>query len=571
MGLVIGAIAGGAAIAFHELLDLATLLFLGKGAGFIPPQALGEGGMDFVLPERKYLLPLIAGIGGFLGALLVERFGPEARGPGADAAINAFHNREGIIPKPIPPIKLIASVLTIGAGGSAGREGPMILIGGGIGSLIADLFHLSPRDRRIALAAGIGAGISAIFKAPLGGAILGAEILYRRDFEVEAIMPSFIASVVSYSIFCSRYGWGPIFETGGDISFPYPQTLLSFVLLGFACALVGIVYAETLRKFRALFRRLDLPFVVKPLLGGLAAGGIGILLPQVLGVGYGWLQLAVLGELPLWLMFGAMLGKIAATGLTLGSGGSGGEFAPALFVGGMLGGTLWGVFHRLIPFATPPEPASFVIIGMMALLGGISKAPLAVIIMIAEMTRGYSLLIPSMIATTIAYLATRRHTLFESQAPSRIESKAHRLEYSIPLLERLKVGEAMSPDPITAAPSDTAAKLARILQERKIDAVPIVENGMLVGIVATLDLAPLSPRDRERIRAEEIMTRDLIIAFPDENLYEALRKMSRYDISHLPVVKREDPRKLVGIITPADITRYYTLQLRSLHEAESEG
>ena len=276
-------------------------------------------------------------VGGLLGGIIVFGLAPEAEGHGTDAAIEAFHEKGGRIRAHIPFVKLVASSLTIGSGGSAGREGPTAQIAAGFGSWLGGLFDLSAADRRTALAVGVGAGIGAIFKAPLGGAILSAEILYVRDFELDALVPGFIASVVGYSIFGAWAGWEPVFGKGLGLTFSQPDSLVWYAALGIACGLGGIGYVRAFYGSRRLFHAVPLPRFIKPAIGGLGVGLIALVYPQVLSMGYGWLQLAIDGNsqaLGLDTMVVLVVVKVVTTSLTIGSGGSGGVFAPGLFIGG---------------------------------------------------------------------------------------------------------------------------------------------------------------------------------------------------------------------------------------------
>jgi CIC family chloride channel protein len=233
-------------------------------------------------------LPLVVAVGGLISGAIVFGLAPEAEGHGTDAAIDAIHHRGGRIRARIPPIKLIASAITIGSGGSGGREGPAAQISAGFGALLATWLRLSPQDRRIAVAAGMGAGIGAIFRAPLGGAVMAAEILYLHDLEVEAIIPGLIASIVGYTVFGAFFGFEPIFGAQPDIALESPIQLPYYAALGIACGLVGIVYAKSFYGISNAFHRLRFPRWVKPAIGGLAVGFIGVALPQVLHTGYGW-------------------------------------------------------------------------------------------------------------------------------------------------------------------------------------------------------------------------------------------------------------------------------------------
>ncbi len=562
LGVLIGIVAGGSSIFFYLIIKWATWLFLGIGAGYLPPVPEGEE-TNTILEQasRLWMLPIITTIGGFLSGLIVYRWAPEAEGHGTDTAINSFHNKDGFIRRRVPLVKMLASAITIGSGGSAGREGPVALIGAGFGSTIADFFRLNNNDRRIALAVGIGAGIGSIFKAPLGGAILSTEILYRRDFEVEALLPSFIASITGYSIFASWHGWMPIFGFETGLTFQHPEELVGYALLGVACGIFGKLYGWSFYSIRNFFRRMQVPNYLKPSLGGLVVGIIAIFLPQVLGMGYGWLQLAIDGNftaLPLVTVITLIFAKIAATGFSIGSGGSGGVFAPGIFIGGMVGEVLWYGLHSFTTFV-PTNPSAFVIVGMMALFGGIAKAPLAIMIMVSEMTSSYSLLAPCMLSVAVAYVLTGRSYIYEHQVNSKADSPAHKHEYSVPYLKKVKIKDAMVTHIITGSPNMSLTQIADLIKSNGIEAVPIVSNGSLVGIIANLDLARIPETEWSQITAGEVMSSKLIVGYDHETLYDALARMTENGISHLPIVEQYNPEHLLGILTVSDIARTYNL------------
>jgi CIC family chloride channel protein len=429
IGALIGVVAGLGAIVFYSAIALCTHLFLVLGAGFTPPSPAGEGATRLQPIARPWLLPVVTTIGGLLCGLLVYTFAPEAEGHGTDAAIEAFHHHAGHIRARIPVVKLVASALTIGSGGSAGREGPTAQITAGFGTWLGEVLHLDDHDRRIAMAVGVGAGIGAIFKAPLGGALLSAEILYKRDVEAEVLFPAFIASVVGFTIYGAWAGWTPVFGGGGHIAFTQPASLLGFLVLGLVCGGVGLLYPATLYGLRDLFHRLHIPNQLKPALGGLGVGLIGLILPQALGMGYGYAQFAIKGDfvtLSAWLMLALVFVKIVTTSLTIGSGGSGGVFGPGLVIGGFLGAALWACLHTWAPWMLGNAPAgAFAVVGMGAFFGGVGKAPLAVIVLVAEMTGEFSLIVPAMLATMVAYLITGETSIYEGQVDTRLDSPAH--------------------------------------------------------------------------------------------------------------------------------------------------
>jgi chloride channel protein, CIC family len=569
IGSLIGIVAGFGATIFYYMIDFVTTYLLGGITGFYPPVPAGEGISLISTNPHFYLIPISTAIGGLAAGVLVYLFAPEASGHGTDAAIDAFHNKGGVIRKRVPIVKTIASAFTIGSGGSAGREGPTAQIAAGFGSIMGDVFGLSTSDRRIAVAAGIGAGIGAIFKSPFGGAILSAEILYSGgDIEAEALVPGFIATPIGYVIFGSFTGFSPIFGTAINYQFVHPFNLVFYGILGILCAGFGRLYTSTFYSLKAAFDRVRIPKYVTPMIGGAAAGVIGIFFPEVLGLGYGFLQFAINGQftslfvnyvsLPVALiLFLLIFLKIFATSLTVGSGGSGGVFAPALAIGGFLGALFWMVVQMIDPGAIP-IPAPLVIVGMMALFAGVGRVPIAVILMVTEMTGNLSLLAPSMIAVVIAYLLTgTKYTIYRSQVPTKADSPAHRGEYNVPLMTKLYVRDAMVTDVSELTTEDTVDSAIQLILKGKIRSVPIVaSSGKIVGIVTMADLNRIPSEKSKATKLKEVMTQNVITCDANDTLYDALRKMTTNQVGRLPIVDKSTG-KLVGILTSADLFRAY--------------
>ena len=566
LSVLVGIVAGLGAIILDKAITYATDLFLGFGANYLPPSPPSP---IVMLIDHPSLIPLITTLGGLLSGIIIYKLAPEAEGHGTDAAIDAFHYKKGEIRSRIPIIKLITSVITIGSGGSAGKEGPAAQVSAGFGSIIGKLLRLNIHDRRILMAAGIGAGIGAIFKAPFGGALLGSEILYKRDFEVEVLIPSFIASITGYSIFSTVMGFSPIFAHVTTYAFTNPWELFFYAILGIFCGLIGILYIKVFYKMKRIFHESKIQKALKPALGGLIVGLIALFLPQVLGTSYGWLQLAINGDfiiLPIEIMFLLIFAKIMATALTVGSGGSGGVFAPSLVIGGMVGGVTWYVCHNLFLFSTL-NPAPFVIVGMMAFFGGVGKAPISVILMVGEMTGTYTLLVPSITATILAYRITGDLSIYESQIATRADSPAHRAGFSVSLLQRLKVKDAMNEDVITIKPENKISYVAKMMINERMKGLPVLKDEKMVGIITLKDVLQVPKEAREKTFIDQIMSKKLIVTYPDESLYHAFRKIIGYEIGRLPVVDRTHPEKLLGIITRGDIVRKHEVEVRLLLEA----
>ncbi len=553
--ILIGISVGVSAILFIYLLDLITKIVLEGMTGYIQPLPAGEGNYKEYTsgPLKPYLLPITVALGGLVSGLLSYYLAPESAGVGTDAAIKAYHNKEKLSIKS-SIIKLITSAVTIGTGGTSGREGPIALIGAGIGSTIADIFKLSERERKTAIAVGLGSGIAAIFKAPLAGAIISAEVFFKRDFEIEAMIPSFIASVTSYSIFGMVFGFQPIFSTQiPELVNVKPNILPFYVGLGILCALVVRIYVLLFFKVKESFDTLKVPKVLKPAIGGVFAGAVGAFVPVAIGNGYGWLQLMMDGELrdPVFALAGAVA-VILGVSFTIGSGGSGGVFGPSVMIGGLI-----GAFYSLMlndVYSLNLHVPSFMIVGMVSLFAGAAKAPLSTLILIAEMTGGYDLLVPAMTSVFATYFLSGRRSIFPSQVDTKLDSPAHIDECGIYILERLKVKDYMK-KPITVRPDMFLDEVCRLMTEKLIGGFPVVNKDRLVGIITKSDLMKLSEEERKRKKVYEVMTKDVITITAEESLADALKIMSGKGVGRLPVVDKKGSRRLIGIIAKTDIGR----------------
>ena len=555
LGTLIGVVTGVAAILFFEALDLSTRYILTELTGYAPPHPQGEGGGAPAGPTRTWALPIVVGVGALVSGILVYSLAPEAEGAGADQVIDAFHKRGGRMRLRVIPVKLIASAITIGSGGAAGREGPAAQISGGIGSVIADRLGLSAVERRRALVAGMGAGVGAIFRAPLGGAMMAAEALYRDDFEADAILLSLISSIVAFAVYGAWYDYTPIFGGTAGFSFTHPEELPYYLALGVACGLLGIFYARGLEGAQKLFRRLTGPRWVKPAIGGVLVGCIAMFAPEAIHVGYGWVQRALtpdeVMDFSLWLLIALPLLRIVAGVLTVGSGAAGGIFAPGMVAGGMLGALFWRLFHDLPGF--PAEPAPLVIIGMIALFGSIAHAPLAMMLMVGEMTGNLSLLAPAMVAVAVATLLVGNKTIYRSQVATRADSMAHRHRFAFPLLDALPAERAVVPLAMVRDTFTVAEALSALERRQSTDGVLIDENGRLVGEITSEDLRA-APDAGAPVAG---LSSDLpAVVLADTPLDEALDRLASHDRRWLPVLDGSDG-PVLGAIDARALVRSY--------------
>ncbi len=414
---------------FMWMLRLCDRLFLQRLAGYQAPGLEAAGSLvQHIGPHGLWLIPVATALGGLLSGFLVYRFAPEAEGHGTDAAVNAFHRQEGIIRPRVAPIKMVASAITIGSGGAAGREGPIALITATLGSYYARLTHHTEEQRRLLLLAGMAAGLSAIFRSPMGTAVFAIEVLYgNMEFEVGALLYTMCSSAVAYAVNGLFVGFRPLFQIP-HIATPVFTDYAAYAALGLAAGIIGTVLPVVFYGVRDLFRKLPVPLWTKPALGGLGVGLLALWLPQVLQGGYGWIQLAINGQMALHILLLLVFAKIAAFALTVSSGGSGGVFAPSLFIGAMLGGSFAILLHQ--------PPAVFVVVGMAAVFGAAARVPIATMLMVTEMAGGFHLLVPAGMAVMISYLLQGRlssrlkyRSLYEGQVPTRRDSAAHYLEH----------------------------------------------------------------------------------------------------------------------------------------------
>lgn len=428
LSAVVGVVAGLGAVSFYYLLHWTQQWVLGGIEGYFPPNS----GSEFVahsvqLPQRWWSVLLAPTIGGLICGLLVYTYAPEAEGHGTDAMVKGFHRLSGFIRTRVPFIKAAASIATIGSGGSAGREGPIAQIGAGFGSFLASQIGLNVADRRLLMLAGAAGGLGAIFRAPLGGALFVCEVLYSSTaIEAAAVVPCFVASVAAFVVFTQIVGPGLSFKPPDGLAFGGVAELPFYLVFAVVCALVGYLYVMAFYGLRdRFFRRLPIPNQIKPAIGGLFVGGIAIFLPQIMSGGYGWIQLALDGRLALGLMFLLCFGKIIATSFTISSGGSGGVFAPSLFIGAMLGGIFGKICQDLFPeIVTQPE--AFVLVGMGGLFAGVARVPLTGMIMICEMCGSYGLLVPLMLVSIVNFsILAPRWSLYEEQVATPSNSPAH--------------------------------------------------------------------------------------------------------------------------------------------------
>jgi CIC family chloride channel protein len=571
--ILIGVIAGLGSIVFQILCELGMHYLLDHLAGYRPEGPAGERALfrHTTTPFNRWILLVLPALGGMVSGWLVYTYAPEAEGHGTDAAIDGYHNKGGLIRARIPAIKTVASAITLTSGGSGGREGPIAQIGAGFGSFLATRLNLSERERRIMLAAGVGAGVGSIFRAPLAGALFAAEVLYRDpEFEAEVIIPAGISSVVAYCIFCLVFGWGSLFHSP-EFSFDNPLELGPYVVLSFILIGASFVYVHTFYGVHRLFRKIPLPIHLKPALGGLLTGIIGFFLPETLAFGYGVLQQALFNELGLLLLLGVAFGKILTTSFTISSGGSGGVFGPSVVIGGTLGGAVGQIFHVLLP-GIVQVPETMVILGMAGFFTAVSNTPISTIIFVSEMTNSYQLLLPSLLVCLLCYQFSQRWSIYHMQVQNKTASPAHAGEFFVDILQSYRVhdlyDQIRSVD--TIPESMKFSEFKEFFSETNQEYYPVVDgNGNLTGIFSNTDFRGVlfSSEIEDLVVVKDMATSDIISTTLSEDLHTVMNKFTKKNLESLPVVREDNPYKLVGMLRRKEVITFYNEKVEELERS----
>lgn len=550
VSILVGLATGVGSVIFIKLLQYTTHFFFETGRGALT--LLGE-----------YYVILLPAIGGLIVGPLIYRFAQEAKGHGVPEVMTAMAVKGGRIRKRVAFAKIVTSALTIGSGGSAGREGPMIQIGAGIGSTVGQYLKMSDERIKTLVACGAAGGIAATFNAPIAGAMFALEIFMGQvslDFSL-VILSSVSSAIVSRAML-------------GDFpSFTVPAYgLLSakemplYLLLGVLAGLAAVAFVRVLYWFEDRFDSWRFPAYLMPAVGGLLVGVMGFFLPQIFGTGFPAIEEALNGRTSLALLAILIFAKMLATPLTLASGGSGGVFAPALFVGAMLGGAYGHIVHGLFPSFTAGAGA-YALVGMGAVFGGAAQAPITAIIIIFEMTGDYRIILPIMTSTVISvliYNVLNKETIYTLKLVKRgIRFRAGR---DVDVMASIPVREALT-DRLLWLPEEVTVEgfLQRSAEEQH-EWFPVLNQaGELTGVVTAQDVQKALDNGDLQAKVGELATKDLITVTPDNSLHDVLVRFHVRDLGHLPVVDPDNPKKLVGIISRSHVIRAYNQALISKH------
>lgn len=548
LAVLVGTAGGFGAVGFRYLINFIQSLAYGSSHELL----------DIISTTPWYLRVLIPTIGGLIIGPLVYFWAREAKGHGVPEVMEAVALRSGLIRKRLVLVKTLASAICIGTGGAVGREGPIVQIGSAIGSSIGQLLKVSAARMRTLVGCGAAAGIAATFNAPIAGSMFALEIILG-DFGLATFSPIVISSVVATAISRAFLGDTPAFIVP-------PYELVSvwefplYVILGFFCAVVGITFTRVLYRTEDFFHHLKLPEYLKAAIGGVILGTTGLMFPQILGVGYGAIDQALVQSYAWWLLFVLIGVKIVATSITIGSGGSGGIFAPSLFLGAMAGGFFGNIVHQAFPAVTA-SPGAYAIVGMGAVVSATTHGPLSAMLILFEMTGGYKIILPLMITCIISSVVAgqlMKESIYTMKLVRRgVDIRGGK---EVNILKAIRVSDVMNPDAETVYEGLPLSTLAGTIGKSKYNSFPVVDSeNALVGILSFFDYnEALYNEDLENlVVAKDLATLDVVTVSTADNLYDALQKVSAKDFSILPVVSPTDNSLLMGVLTRRDIIGAY--------------
>jgi len=563
LSIMVGIIAGLGAVFFRWLIKIFNLGFFSTGSAMF----------DFL---GRFYVVLPPTIGGLLVGYIIYFFAKEAQGEGPAEVMESFSVRRGRIRPRVSVVKLLASSICIGSGGSVGREGPIVQIGASFGSTIGQLFKLPDEWVKTLLLCGAAGGISATFNAPLGGVFFVMEVIQRR-FMAPNLGFIVIASVTADFIAHHFLGKHPSFIIPSYSMTSYWE-IVPYMVLGIIAAVVSLCFIRFFYKCEDCFRGYKLPEYVKPALGGLIVGIIGLFYFDVFGVGYGGsygiggvfierggVDLALAGELSLVTLIMLVVLKIIATSVTIGSGGSGGVFAPSLFIGSVLGGAFGIIIHSLFPAITASTVAetsgAYAVVGMGAFFAATVRGPITAIILLFEMTRNYTLILPLMTAVSISIFlsgAFTRESIYTMRLVRRgIDIHQHE---EVDILKSILVRDVMTKEVETVSDNMMLKELLEFTLSSKHVGFPVLDRkGLLAGIVTIEDYKEFLFEEglENLVVVKDLATSNVITVTENENLATAMKKIGFKNIEQIPVVDEKNPLKIIGILSRRDIVSAY--------------
>lgn len=551
--VIIGILGAYGAILFRYLYKLSHFIFFSTDSY--------ETAILYQIPWWVRLAVPVAG--GLLVGFIVTRIAHEAKGSGVPEVMEAFATKGGIIRFRVFIAKALTSAITLGSGGSAGREGPIVHIGAAIGSAIGQMLKVNTRQLRTFLACGAAAGISATFNAPIAGAIFAIEIIVA-DLRVVNMPPIIISSVVATVV--SRYYLGdyPAFIVPAYDMLD-ARELLVYAGLGVIAGLVSVAFIRLFLNTRTYFENSKIPTWLKPAIGGLGVGIIGVFLPQVFGVGYESINDAVWNKLELKILLLLLIAKMIATSFTLGSGGSGGVFGPSLYFGALLGAS-WGIIANMLFPEWTASPGAYALVGMGAMLSGVTHMPITAILMIFEFTNNYLIIPPLMIASIISVLLSNQIAK-KSIESAVLESKGINIheKREVNLLRSIFVNSVMEKDPVVIKHNAPFSEvITSLLSGKSHFAIVVDEKGAYIGSVELNDIREFlldSESTSPTLIASDVANSKIPFVLANDNLDLIMHIFGRVEKDHIAVCNNSIDKKVIGVVTKSAVINAYNMRI----------
>lgn len=558
MGGIAGAVGGYGAIGFRKLIDAITQLGWGKVAG-----VQGKDMLSMTLTAPIWIKVLIPALGGLLVGIIVYFFAQEAKGHGVPEVMEAVALKNGRMRTRVVFAKALASAICIGSGGSVGREGPIVQIGSAISSALGRWVKMSGERLRILVACGAAAGIAATFNAPMAGALFSLEIVLSELAALQFI-PIVVSSVIATALSRHYLGNFPAFEVPAYDLLHYSELFL-YLVLGLLAGVVAFIFIRLLYGMEDFFERWKLPEFIKPAIGGIIIGCIGVFFPHIFGVGYESVTQVLRGEMFGVMLIGILAAKILATSITIGSGSSGGIFAPSIFMGAVLGGIFGQLVHALFPYTTA-SPGAYALVGMGAVVAGTTRAPITAMIIIFEMTANYRIILPLMFACTIGLVISARlsrESIYTLKLVRRGVNIYGGKELNV--LKRLKVTQVMFPVIELVSPSATLSEIVTRMMASSHNHFFVVGNdNRICGHISLATLRPIL-KDYETVRdaviASDLMDHNVTVVKTEESLDMVMQLFGKFDLREIPVVNKG---QLVGTIRRSDVIEAYNREIYKL-------
>jgi CIC family chloride channel protein len=560
------------------LLFLASIIGLltGFGAYYLNLIVNGVHGLFFNtiskqlldFPSSDYLRILFPAAGGLIVGLITYYLSPEVKGHGVPGVIESVSNKGGLIRRRVALITSITSGTTIGSGGSAGKEGPIVSIGAAIGSALGQFFHVSSDRLKILVGCGVAGGLAAVFNAPIAGVVFAVEVILA-DFSLKAFSPIIISSVIATAISRSFIGSSPIFEIP-DYSLHSFAELPLYLLLGLIGGVVAALFTKILYWTEDLFEvKLKIRSYYKPMIGGLLMGIIAYWLPELYGFDDTAIHTALLGRNEIWILSVMVLAKILATSFTLGSGSTGGLFTPSLFIGAMFGALFGTIFNRLFPAITAP-PGAYALVGMGIIVAGTIHAPLSALLIIFETTNDYHIILPLMLGTVASTLISRKIEKQSIYTKKILISGMHvQLGRNINYLRSRTIHTIVRKDIKTIAEDTSFTHILDMLINDRYSSFPVLNREKkVIGMVSMRDIQPIL-FDKELyplLIARDVMSENILWLTEEMTMEEALKKVELGDYELLPVVNNMKELKYIGVLFHDDLIRLYRKEILLMTE-----